>query len=150
MPATAHGLQNRFNARTVTESKFRSGHAPSPGRPATVCLLHGLYRSLHSLTMEVFAGLSLGCVSFVIRVSFYSIFKLQGRPAFTSGQVDPRLYAFRKPVQKLISFGTAHRDFFKYFSMFRSPRSMARRTTFSFTPSALAMSVLLMPRMKWA
>ena len=97
MPATAHGLQNRFNARTVTESKFRSGHAPLPGRPATVCLLHGLYRSLHSLTMEVFAGLSLGCVSFVIRVSFYSIFKLQGRPAFTSGQVGPRLYAFHKP-----------------------------------------------------
>ena len=34
MPATAHGLQGRFNARTVTERKY-PGSAPYPAEPAT-------------------------------------------------------------------------------------------------------------------
>jgi len=34
LPATAHGLQGRFNARTVTERKY-PGSAPYPAEPAT-------------------------------------------------------------------------------------------------------------------
>lgn len=43
MPATAHGLQGRFNARTVTERKC-PGLVPYPAEPATARLRHGLYR----------------------------------------------------------------------------------------------------------
>jgi len=45
LPATAHGLQGRFNARTVTKRKY-PGSAPVPVEPALPHLWHGPVRSL--------------------------------------------------------------------------------------------------------
>ena len=53
MPATAHGLQGRFNARTVTKRKY-PGSAPVPVEPALPHLWHGPVRSL-SFTKTVFS-----------------------------------------------------------------------------------------------
>lgn len=53
LPATAHGLQDRFNARTVTKRKY-PGSAPVPVEPALPHLWHGPVRSL-SFTKTVFS-----------------------------------------------------------------------------------------------
>ena len=53
MPATAHGLQGRFNARTVTKRKY-PGSAPVPVEPALPHLWHEPVRSL-SFTKTVFS-----------------------------------------------------------------------------------------------
>jgi len=80
LPATAHGLQGRFNARTVTKRKY-PGSAPVPVEPALPHLWHGPVRSL-SFTKTVFSeirghgGSVTQRVSLRIRVSFYSIFNL--------------------------------------------------------------------------
>ena len=80
MPATAHGLQGRFNARTVTKRKY-PGSAPVPVEPALPHLWHGPVRSL-SFTKTVFSeirghgGSVTQRVPLRIRVSFYSIFNL--------------------------------------------------------------------------
>jgi len=47
-------------------------------------------------------------------------------------------------------FGLVQREFFKNFFMFSSPRSTARRTALSSTPSASATSEKLLPRMTQA
>ena len=47
-------------------------------------------------------------------------------------------------------FGLVQREFFKNFFMFSSPRSTARRTALSSTPSASATSEKLFPRMTQA
>lgn len=80
LPATAHGLQDRFNARTVTKRKY-PGSAPVPVEPALPHLWHGPVRSL-SFTKTVFSeirghgGSVTQRVPLRIRVSFYSIFNL--------------------------------------------------------------------------
>ncbi len=80
MPATAHGLQGRFNARTVTERKC-PGHVPVPVEPALPHLWHGPDRSL-CFTEAVFSknrghgGPVTRHISLRIRVPFYSIFNL--------------------------------------------------------------------------
>ena len=80
LPATAHGLQGRFNARTVTKRKY-PGPAPVPVEPALPHLWHGPVRSL-SFTKTVFSeirghgGSVTQRVPLRIRVSFYSIFNL--------------------------------------------------------------------------
>ena len=80
LPATAHGLQGRFNARTVTKRKY-PGSAPVPVEPALPHLWHGPVRSL-SFTKTVFSeirghgGSVTQRVPLRIRVSFYSIFNL--------------------------------------------------------------------------
>ena len=53
LPATAHGLQGRFNARTVTKRKY-PGPAPVPVEPALPHLWHEPVRSL-SFTKTVFS-----------------------------------------------------------------------------------------------
>lgn len=74
-------LARPLHARTVTKRKY-PGICVLSGRPATACLRHEPFRSLHSLTMEVMAGLSLDTSTLRIRVSFYSAFKLQSRRIF--------------------------------------------------------------------
>ena len=151
MPATAHGLQDRFNARTVTKRKY-PGSAPVPVEPALPNLWHGPVRSL-SFTKTVFSeirghgGSVTQRVPLRIWVSFYSIFNLH-EACRTSGHCDPKCFASHKPFHFPAQIGTYYKEFFKIFSKRRRPRSIATRTTFSWTPSARAMSCLVMPRMK--
>ena len=95
MPATAHGLQGRFNARTVTERKYPGVCLIRRGQPR-LRLRHGLYRysrpqSENTMETEVTAGLSPGTSTLRIRVSFYSVFNLPERSVRASGQLVPRL-----------------------------------------------------------
>ena len=80
MPATAHGLQGRFNARTVTKRKY-PGYVPVPVEPALLHLWHEPDRSL--CFIETVFSKSRGHggpvtqrISLRIRVPFYSVFDL--------------------------------------------------------------------------
>ena len=80
MPATAHGLQGRFNARTVTKRKY-PGYAPVPVEPALPHLWHEPDRS--PCFIETVFSKSRGRggpvtqrISLRIRVPFYSVFDL--------------------------------------------------------------------------
>ncbi len=100
MPATAHGLQGRFNARTVTKRKY-PGHVPVPVEPALPHLWHEPDRS--PCFIETVFSKSRGCggpvtqrISLRIRVPFYSVFNLH------EGLSEPRATLTRS-VLPLIS-----------------------------------------------
>ncbi len=100
MPATAHGLQGRFNARTVTKRKY-PGHVPVPVEPALPHLWHEPDRSL--CFIETVFSKSRGHggpvtqrISLRIRVPFYSVFDLH------EGLSEPRVTLTRS-VLPLIS-----------------------------------------------
>lgn len=60
-----------------------------------------------------------------------------GPPLFICGE---KKTSSHKPRHFWMIFGLVQRDFFKYFFMFSKPRSTARRTALSSTPSASATS----------
>ncbi len=92
LPATAHGLQGRGGARTVTERKYPGACLIRRGQPRPR-LRHGLYR--YSRQSEnhngdgSHGGLSSGKSTLRIRVSFYSVFNLPERFVCASGQFVP-------------------------------------------------------------
>ena len=80
LPATAHGLQGRFNARTVTKRKY-PGHVPVPVGPALLHLWHEPDRSLCFIETVFSKSRGRGGpvtqrISLRIRVPFYSVFDL--------------------------------------------------------------------------
>lgn len=102
MPATAHGLQGRFNARTVTGRKC-PGVVPVPAEPALPRLWHGPDRS--PCFMEtVFSGNKghggpvTQHVPLRTRVSFYSIFNLH------EGLSEPRATVARSSLPLINHF----------------------------------------------
>lgn len=102
MPATAHGLQGRFNARTVTKRKC-PGYAPIPVEPALLHLWHEPDRSL-CFAETVFSknrghgGPVTRHISLRIRVSFYSIFNLH------EGLSEPRATVARSSLPLINHF----------------------------------------------
>ncbi len=120
LPATAHGLQGRFNARTVTERKYQ-GFCTLSGRPATVCLRHGLCRSCLSRKIHFFpgtavmAGLSLGTFTLRIRVFFYSVFKLHEGLSLPRANVARGITASHKPFHFCPVCSAVSKNFFDLF-----------------------------------
>ncbi len=100
MPATAHGLQGRFNARTVTKRKY-PGYVPVPVEPALPHLWHEpdrspcFYRDCN-LQNRGHGGPVTQRISLRIRVPFYSVFDLH------EGLSEPRATLTRS-VLPLIS-----------------------------------------------
>ena len=71
----------------------------------------------------------------------------RGRPLFSCGEEKTSSHI---PRHFWMVFGLVQREFFKNFFMFSSPRSTARRTALSSTPSASATSEKLLPRIMQA
>ena len=126
LPATAHGLQGRFNARTVTERKYQ-GSCTLSGRPATVRLRHGPCRSCRSRKIHflpvtaVMAGLSLGTFTLRIRVFFYSVFKLREGLSLPRANVARGITASHKPFHFCPVCSAVSKNFFDFFRV-RSKR----------------------------
>ncbi len=94
MPATAHGLQGRFNARTVTERKYPGACLIRRGQPRPR-LRHGLYRYSRPQSENHNGNGSLGGpVAWHIHPSYPGIFLFSfqsaGKACLRFGPVCPR------------------------------------------------------------